>query len=378
MRGMCDLLLKWRDLRGAPLVGGWWLAMGDDFLAYEEYEEPGSSLPEDGTGEGGAVTAPVEAPRNELRPVDSHGIRYWHDLPTEPAPRGWHRVVKTYDDLVPVAWADVPDGQSDPKPMYLSTEAARIMMMSDAEYEEWDRQRRNDDSDWSGDGKTPTWQGLPVTAQVIAIAFLTALVEILLLFLPDAISGARLVLALVVLTTGSLAGGLCGYHAMAPKLNPGRKPSDNVDRNPLPEASDLAESLGARVRETDIGWLAERGRRQAEALPSREGATREAIGAAFSEGSLSRQRFDGTLSMMGDTVRRNLSVLLDGTDAGGMDAETQRVISGLLDDNDKLLEEMSRLVGELSLLRLREASEGSTDAVSEARKLVDETSQYRL
>ena len=36
------------------------------------------------------------------------------------------RCVTAYDDCVPVAWADVPYGEPDPKPMYLSTTAANI------------------------------------------------------------------------------------------------------------------------------------------------------------------------------------------------------------------------------------------------------------
>ena len=59
-----------------------------------------------------------------------------HDV-SLPIPEGYHRVVRTYDNLVPVCWADVKDGTEDPETIYLCTEAADIMLMSDIEYERY-------------------------------------------------------------------------------------------------------------------------------------------------------------------------------------------------------------------------------------------------
>lgn len=60
-----------------------------------------------------------------------------------PIHEGCRREVATYDNGFPVYWVDIPEGTRSWTPVHLCTEAARIYMMSDAEYDTYAREERS-------------------------------------------------------------------------------------------------------------------------------------------------------------------------------------------------------------------------------------------
>ena len=146
----------------------------------------------------------------------------------------------------------------------------------------------------------------------------------------------------------------------------------------------MGETLAKQARTRDSGWLAERGRRQAELLSrAREGA-QEAIEEAFPKGSLTWSRFTMTLDSGTETVMRNLSALSDGISSeapGPGDRDRfQRLMMGLLDDNDAIIADMGRISEELGRIDRDTNDEvlvaDSRDTVKEIGELASDVALY--
>ena len=164
-------------------------------------------------------------------------------------------------------------------------------------------------------------------------------------------------------------------------------------------AAKMASRLARRTELPDVGWAAELGLRQAEALPAAERGARHALDASFEPGSLSWDRYAGTIDMMGDTILRHLDALDDGLapfateehiaervaisqsylgkpdDTPQLKAFT-KAARGILDDNDTLLSEMARMEAELTRLRYDNLAEGSEAAIDEAKDAIDDVRLY--
>lgn len=315
-------------------------------------------------------------------PRGNAGLIMHFELPKEPPPEGYHRIVKTYDDLVPVSWADVPDGATDPEPMYLSTTAAKIMMMTDAEY---DRYRLGRD----GGGVAGESRGEAMLIVKSALVVAAALAVLFVLgFLPESMLAAQLVLsAIVSVATVAFVFTMAVRHAPGRRRRPGvGAASPQTGERELPSGDDVVDILRANAGDGDLGWLAERGSRQARMIETREKEARAAIDATFEEGSLSWTRFRNTVDTASATVSRNLGMLANDIQARtstmpsrasrGDDRRLAESMAGLLDDNDEILTEMRRLCEELEKLRMESLSADSSDAVSEMRRLVEDTHRY--
>lgn len=309
-----------------------------------------------------------------------------HSDSSRPVPYGCHRVVKTYDDLVPIAWADVPDGMDDPEPMYLSTEAARIMMMSDQEFDEYEKAKLKQLL------TKPHGNRLGMCLLLMAAAAFLAWI----LFLPVDIV-IRVILFCVV-------GGLTAAALLvARKRNSEGRLVAGQTANRLGQAagnaSEICDMLEPLQSATGIGHFAETGIRQvAESELKRADLTRT-ISEVFSEGSISWQRFSATVDSTCETIRTNTLTIgremellrdLDARDVRSQDPITAESrserrqmhdkgvtsISETLQDNERLLLEMDKLKKELLSLRQRSLSADNKDALDEIRQLVHDTSQY--
>lgn len=312
-----------------------------------------------------------------------------HSDSSRPVPYGCHRVVKTYDDLVPIAWADVPDGMDDPEPMYLSTEAARIMMMSDQEFDEYEKAKRKQPlTKPHGNRLDRLGMCLLLMAAAAFLAWILFLpVDIVIRVILFCVVGGLTAAVLLVARKRNSEGRLVA-----------RQTADRLGQV-VGNASDICDMLEPLQSATGIGHFAETGIRQVEESELKRADLTRIISEVFSEGSISWRRFSDTVDGTCETIRTNTLTIgremellrdLDARDVRSQDPITAESrserrqmhdkgvtsISETLQDNERLLLEMDKLKKELLSLRQRSLSADNKDALDEIRQLVHDTSQY--
>lgn len=351
-------------------------------------------------------------------------IIYHHEEPKDPPRPGYHRIVKTYDDLIPIVWADVPDGEDDPSPMYLSTKAARLMMMSDEEFErECARSEREDGLAKYGDNpEEEEEEGVMERRRRYERYFRVLVSDVAigiaatLLFAPNMLAlspmDPNIAKAAVAVASGvGLAGTAVVANASLIESDERKTrllPVSDQGGQEEPSVSDITAALAPLERDAHVGAYVRDALRQLQEAQRKQERIGGLIDGTFDEGSLSWVRFSGTLSEVVSTISRNAAMLanrvqtFDGkayakNKALVMSGEYRwddipddiqesrhRLYEGELDsvrksieDNEHLLLELDRFEVELSSLETGGLDEDVEDTLDELRRATDEMRFYR-
>lgn len=370
-------------------------------------------FPADSDGMGDTSPSPDEDAPRDQSVTDSPDDGQRLPMPTEvvihedsesPVPYGCHRIIKTYDNGVPIAWADVPDGQPDPEPMYLCTEAARIYMMSDEEYDEYERTKQGQRGASPSDAPPPSVKVAATMLLMLPCMWVIFIVACLMLWSAYPAFFVTTGILLFVATAWSLAK-IMRYPKVAEAGSTGIHLRGRASRQALPhgngtDVNDACSLLSEHVGNADVGVLAEDGLRQVDAATTKHGQVMSLVDETFSSGSLSWNRFAGTVDDTCDAIGRNAVAMADDLreyDEMRLNEEATRHLSMArirdeqrqaedalitsmhqhVRDNEMLLLELDKLRQELLRLKGDRSTEDNTTALEEIRRLVAETPEYR-
>ena len=216
-----------------------------------------------------------------------------HEDPTSDVPEGYQRFVRTYDNGLPVTWADVPDGITPPEEMFLATQAARIYMMGDDEFDRYEAYLERDPYGAQGnDARLLAIKAALITSSIFALTSLTITVTTF-------ITTGALNPALLIITLVSAAPPI----AMALRHKTGT-------RSAAPGLTKRETRIRRRLEQFSetprANSLAEAAFRQLNAIRDLRESTRHAIDANFQQKSLTNTKFSTTLAATCETAYDNL------------------------------------------------------------------------
>jgi hypothetical protein len=279
----------------------------------------------------------------------------------EPLHEGCRRQVATYDDGEAVYWVDVPYGTCDWEPMYLSTEAARIYMMSDAEFEAYEREELMK-SLTPGDGGR-------LRSLVVVLAVLGIVSAVVVSFLGVIFHWSSVVyvvcLVLVFFCAGVMSYGLMRGAARSALAESSADASETVCRDFDEFSGDAmcmsyAHKCAGQVRRIDT-YLCE---------------ADEAFGTLFTEGSLTWHRYHDTLRFAQERAHENARLML-----WLLERSLSDKASEVIRDNERIIDSMSDLLSSMDEMRvstrMSEASSSVSSVVDEISSLEDDLVLYR-
>lgn len=216
-----------------------------------------------------------------------------HEDPTSDVPEGYQRFVRTYDNGLPVTWADVPDGITPPEEMFLATQAARIYMMGDDEFDRYEAYLERDPYGAQGNDA----KRLAIKAALIAssIFALTSLTIAMTTFITSGVPNPVLLVITLISAAPLIAMALrrkTGARSTAPSLT---KRETHI-RSRLEQFSETPRAKN----------LAEVAFRQLNAIRDLRESTQRAIDANFQTKSLTNTKFSTTLATTCEAAYDNL------------------------------------------------------------------------
>lgn len=394
------------------------LRYGDDGTAGEY---PNLAPVPRGRHANGSDTVPKDAgyKRGEIVFVSEDGLG-------TPPPLGYHRIVATYDNLKPIGWKDVPDTMEDPIPLYLSTSAARIYMMSDEEYAAYERQEKHKQHEeqqvarhqkrvaMKYDGHNG-FRDIAGYAKIIGVDIALGVAAVVL-FSPGLLglspADPNILMASVAVTSGvALAGTAIATNArlLAPPKQATPLPIGPGVAGTTHELS-LSEVRLALEEYSDIPVVspyAIDGIRQADETERKRQRIMALISGKFEPRSLSWQRFMGVLDSAVSTVTTNVALIANKAQAFDADGyhETKSLIESgayrwddipddiqqdryglyqdllksmqeILNNNERLLLEIDRFEVELGGLDASMATTDSDEMLDEVKRAISAIHQY--
>lgn len=215
----------------------------------------------------------------------------YHDDPTSEVPEGYTRFVRTYDNGLPITWADVPDGTEPPEELFLCTEAARLYMMDDDEFDRYEAYLERDPyKPQLDDTETLVRRSISIAFLISGLIFMAMAVTILLT------SGTMVPLMFV----------LSAMLLLVPMTSSVRR---RLARKPTPRPPSEEKGLQRRLKRfadtPRTEALAEATFRQLNAIRDLRESTQSAIDANFPPGSLTNAKFSSVLSGACDAMHEN-------------------------------------------------------------------------
>lgn len=297
----------------------------------------------------------------------------YRDTNDDEVPDGYHRVIGTYDDLVPVSWIDVPDGTADPSPNYLSTSAAKAYL-EEPELPSQDLPERRAAAGGTHASRSRRWLA---TAMLLAV-ILQAILMVLgphdnpALLCSLAIGTVAAFAMLMAVTAWPLP--LGGWQRSRREIaSPAPADAESGDEG----AEDVLGSLRSLRSNPHVGDLAGRGVAQAEESRKLHDRLLGLVGDRFSEGSISWHRFaDGCEAGCG-SIDRNVAAMAEiAADADGRGR--RHALSTLVDDNEGILEGLRALEEELLRLAVDEMSQENREVAEDLSRMSDDVRHYRF
>lgn len=298
----------------------------------------------------------------------------YRDTNEDEVPDGYHRVIGTYDDLVPVSWIDVPDGTADPMPNYLSTTAAKAYL-EEPELSGQDLPERRAATDGTHASRSRRW-----LATAMLLAFVLGMTGIVVLG-PHGNPGLFRSLAMGVIVAFSMLMVVSTWPMPLGGWQRSRReiaPPAPADADSGDEGADDALGILRNLRSNPhVGDLANRGVAQAEESQELHDRLLGLVGNRFSEGSISWHRFaDGCEAGCG-SIDRNVAAMAEiAADADGRGR--RHALSTLVNDNEEILEGLRTLEEELLRLAVDEMSQENQEVAEDLSRMSDDVRHYRL
>ena len=204
----------------------------------------------------------------------------------------------------------------------------------------------------------------------------------------------------------SVMGGLClGGAFVGSTVSALRTPEQRLlETGEMQQADDVVPELTLAAQQPVAGKHARKALDQLHEMERRHDRVMRALAASFAEGSLSYERFEAAVAQVEHTIVRNCAWLcnkvqaFDGRDykrvssvpvqpGSENSARAEQLalyennlteITGILDANDRLLVELSRLEDELSDLGDDASRSNNESVLDEIQTLVEQTKHYRM